>query len=308
VQLAADGKEQWRAPTGGGPSVAGTVILSDDTRLVATSAGEAVGFSPSGAVRFHVALDLPERNARIGLLPLEDGGVAIGAGREVVEIDGDGHLRARTRLDERIGGPLVATEAGIIATAQNGAVYALRAGFAKRVGTLGGDPGEAGASTPDGRTLLAVVDSQRVIALDLATGAAQVRLSVTDQSLHGPIVYGRGDALVLVTWSGVVTTIGPSGNVQRTPLESRPETLMTDGGKVDFAALDESPPPVTDPEGRVAFARVGGRIGVISPDGTVNLLAGPACNSPAALAPAGPHRMVVACRDGAILLLGEETP
>src|SRR5258705_2566941 len=39
-QLSADGGSAWQAPTGRGPSIAGTVLLGDGTRLVATSAGD----------------------------------------------------------------------------------------------------------------------------------------------------------------------------------------------------------------------------------------------------------------------------
>jgi hypothetical protein len=306
-QITPDGTEQWRAATGAGPSVTGSLILGDGTRFVATSAGEARGFTPQGKARFVTQLDPQERNAKVGLLPVEDGGVAIAAGHEVIEVDANGKLRQRTRVPERISGALVATLTGTVATASSGAAYVVRAGYAQRVGTLGGDPSESGASSPDGRTLWAVVDHQRVVSLDLATGATEVRFAVTDQSLHGPVVFGRGDTFVFLTWTGVLITVAKVGaDVRRTPLEPRFATLITDAGRVDFAALDESPPPVTDPEGRIGFARVGGRVGVVTPDGAVNLVTTPSCSSPAALAPAGVRRMVVGCRDGAILMIGED--
>jgi outer membrane protein assembly factor BamB len=309
LQLSPEGGNAWRASTRRGPSIAGAALLGDGTRVVATSAGELVGFAPDGALRFATGLDLLERNARLGVLPLEDGGVAIASGQEVCEVDADGTVRQKTRLAERAMGPLVTTSAGTIATSSSGAVYLMRAGYTRRVGTFGGEPSESGASTADGRTLWAVVDHQRVVALDLANGATQVRFAVNDQSLHGPVVFGHGDILVLTTWTGVLVTLEPNGTeMRRTPLEPRFSTLVTDAGKVDFAALEESPPPVTDAEGRVAFARFGGRIGVVASDGAVALVANPACNSPAALAPAGAKRMVVGCRDGTVLLIGDENP
>ena len=98
------------------------------------------------------------------------------------------------------------------------------------------------------------------------------------------------------------------GEPRRTALEPRLASLITDAGKVDFAALEESPAPVTDEEGRTAFARVGGRVGVVASDGTASFVSGPTCSSPAALAPAGPRRMVVGCRDGTVMLVGDEAP
>jgi len=308
LQLSAAGQEQWRASTGAGTSITGTVLLSDETRLIVTSVGDAIGFSPAGTMRFKTAIEA-ERSVRVSLLPLEDGGAAIAAGHEIDWMDGDGQLRERIRIDEKIFGPLVATRAGIVAVTQSGAVHVVRAGFSKRIGSLGGDPGEPGASTPDGRTLFAVVDHQRVVALDLTTGVAQARYSVNDLSLHGPVVFGRADAAVLTSWNGVLMSIPKAGGeLRRTPLDSRIETLVTDGGKIDFAALEDSPAAVTDNDGFIAFARIGGRFGVVSPDGAVSLAVGRTCHSPAALAPAGAHRMVVACRDGAVLMFGEDSP
>jgi hypothetical protein len=307
TELAANGANGWRSSTRRGLSIAGVVLLGDATRLVATSAGDLVGFSPEGVQRFATALDLQERNARLGILPLDDGGAAVASGQEIVEVDGDGTLRQKTRLPERVMGPLVGTPAGTIATSSTGTAYLVRPGYVRKLGTFGGEPSESGASTADGRTLWAVVDHQRVVALDLATGETQVRFAVTDQSLHGPVVFGRHDALVITTWTGVLVTLDPNGTeVRRTPLEPRYASLVTDAGKVDFAALEESPAPVTDDEGRVAFARVGDRIGVVGPDGAVSLVANPGCGSPAALAPAGARRIVVGCRDGTVIMIGDE--
>jgi len=306
VQIGRDGVERWRARTGLGPSVTGTVLLGDGTRALVTSAGDLVGVYPSGAMRFSIPLELPERNAHLGLLPLDDGGLAIAAGHDVDELDGDGRRRDRTHLSERISGPLVATRQGIVATTAAGSVFAVRGGYAKRLGSLGGDPGEPGASSPDGRSLVAVVDHQRLVNFDLASGALETLHAVSDQSLHGPVVFGAGDARVFVTWAGILTRIGrTAGDVRRTPLDMRAETLITDAGKVDFAQLDESPPPITDGAGRIAFARVGGRAGVIDADGKVRFVTGSTCGSPAALAPAGEGRMVIGCRDGTVVMVGD---
>jgi hypothetical protein len=306
IQLNRDGAEQWRVRTGIGPSVTGSVILGDDTRAVVTGAGDLVGIYPNGRIRFVIALELPERNAHLGLLPLDDGGLAVAAGHDIDELDGDGRRRDRTHLTERISGPLLTTRHGIIATTAAGSVFVIRSGFAKRLGSLGGDPGQPGATSPDGRSLVAVVDHQRLVAFDLTSGTVATVHSVSDQSLHGPVVIGADDARVLVTWNGVLTRIGrAAGDVRRTPLDNRAETLMTDAGKVDFAQLDESPPPVTDPEGRIGFARVGGRVGIVSADGRVRMVTGSTCGSPAALSPAGPRRMVIGCRDGTVVMVGD---
>jgi hypothetical protein len=307
TQLGPEGNVEWRASTGEGPSVGGTVILNDETRVVVTSAGEIFGFSPSGALRFRTDLDLSERTARVSLLPRSDGGITVAAAREVIRVDADGSVQSRTRVPDRIAGPPVDTRFGVVVTAQNGAVYGTDGGYAKKLAELGGDPGEAGASSPDGRTLVAVIDSQRLVELDLSCGALQTRLTVGDQSLHGPIVLGKAGARLLITFAGGLLDIEGS-SVHRTALEGRTESLLTDAGKVDFASLEDSPPPVTDEQGRVGFARVGGRVGVVSPEGSVQMVSPIPCASPAALSPAGPRRLVLACRDGVVVMLGDAPP
>src|SRR5262249_794159 len=135
VQLSPDGKELWHASTGKGAAVTGTVIVGDGTRLFGTSTGDLVRVASSGAVRFVSALSLQERNARIGILPLEDGGAAIASGYEIEEIDGRGRVTEKAHLPERAEGPLVATSAGTVATTASGSVYLVRPGYVKQLGT-----------------------------------------------------------------------------------------------------------------------------------------------------------------------------
>src|SRR5262252_6510259 len=167
VQFSADGTEMWRRPTGQAPALSGVVLLNDATRMLVTGAGEAVGVSAAGGLRFRTSIDLLERASRVGLLPLEDGGVALGAGSEVVALDGEGRTRFRVRLPERIQGPLLSTRAGLVTITQTGTVYVVQPGFATRLGELGGDPGEGGASTPDGAQLFAAIEGQRLAVFDL---------------------------------------------------------------------------------------------------------------------------------------------
>jgi hypothetical protein len=65
-----------------------------------------------------------------------------------------------------------------------------------------------------------------------------------------------------------------------------------------------SPALIVDSEGRVAFARQGGRVGVARPDGNVALASDRLCTAPVAMQPAGDDKLVVACRDGTVWMLG----
>jgi hypothetical protein len=231
------------------------------------------------------------------------------AGSEVIELDGDGHLRQRLRLSERIQGPLLAARSGIVATTQSGTVYVTGAGFATRVGELGGDPGEAGPSTPDGLHLFAMIDAQRLVVFDLGKGTAQTRFGSADRSLVGPVVFGRDDMFITTTAHGALLRWTKTASTPiRTPLEPRAMAPAPDAGRADTPMSDDNPAPLPDAEGRIAFARAGGRVGVVGPDGAMRMVDELVCSSPSALVPAGAHRMVVACRTGSIVMLGDDLP
>jgi hypothetical protein len=304
VQFSAEGVEMWRRPTGSAPSVGGVVLLNDDTRTVVTGAGETLGYSPSGALRFRTAIDLLERASRIGMLPLENGGVALAAGSEVVELDAQGRLDERTRLPERIQGPLVAARIGLIATTQSGTVYLVHEGFAARLAELGGDPGEAGASTPDGERLFAVVSGQKVVVVDLTARLVETRWTWPERALAGPVVFAREQTLTSTTLGGLVLLPRDGSAPQRVGLEPRALLPAQDAGRLDVA--DEIASPLSDAQGRIAFARAGARLGIATPDGAYRLIDDPVCASPVALVPGGHRRLLVACRSGTIVLLGDE--
>jgi hypothetical protein len=269
--------------------------------VVVTTGGEVLGVSSSGALRFRTDLAATTRGGRVSPLPLENGGVALALGAEVVELDGDGAVRARSPLGERAIGPLVRTAAGILATGESGAVYRIHPPDAPdRLGTFQGDPG-AGAAAADGRTLLAIVDHRRLMAFDLVTGTTNQRFGAGVASLDGPVAVGPQGTALFTTFAGSLVGVDASGvEVRRTSLERS----SRDGG-VNPATVAESPPLLTDDDGRVAFARFSGAVGIVSPQGSVELAEGMTCSMPVALAPAGPGQIVVVCRDGGIVLLGD---
>ncbi|NUQ77971.1 MAG: hypothetical protein HUU21_30935, partial [Polyangiaceae bacterium] len=77
------------------------------------------------------------------------------------------------------------------------------------------------------------------------------------------------------------------------------------GGFFGVVELKPSPAVVVDPDGRIGFARAGGRVGVVGTDGAVAIAGEKLCSVPVSVQPAGPRRMLVACRDGAVWMLGE---
>ena len=124
-------------------------------------------------------------------------------------------------------------------------------------------------------------------------------------NLRGPVAFDASDAR-LFTSPGVLLRVGPrSGDVRRTPLEPPPPAprVGTRAAAVRSPAVDNIR-IFADSEGRVAFARQPGRIGVVLPDGGIELVQGATCSAPDNLAPAGPRRVIAVCRDGVTMMIG----
>ncbi len=77
------------------------------------------------------------------------------------------------------------------------------------------------------------------------------------------------------------------------------------GGAFVQVELKPSPAVVVDGYGRVGFVRSGGRVGVVAPEGHVEVASERICAVPVALVPAGDRRMLVACHDGGLWMYGE---
>lgn len=311
MKLGPDGKEIWRARLGTAAALTPPVLTSDGTLTLVTSAGQAWGIAPSGAARYNVQLGIRGRDADTTALALDDGGVVIAAGRALLEIGADGAVRARTQLEERATGALVAGPEGTLITADTGTVYTWRPpGAPRRVGSFGGAP-RRGAALSDARTLVAVVDGRKLVALDLPTGTAHVLGSSGGflAALDAPVTIGPSKLAVVTTQSGIVVGVDASGNEKFVFSLDRSSSAGADAGAATSffgsSSSSPSPPLIIDPEGRIGFARTGGRVGVVSPEGVVAVASERVCSVPVAVAPAGERRMVVACRDGAVWMLGE---
>src|SRR5262249_47770428 len=103
MKLGPDGKEIFRVRVGTAAPVVPPVITSDGTVVIVTSAGQAWGLAPGGAVRFTTALGVRGRDIEATPLALLDGGLVIASGATLIELDRDGAIRARAALDGRPG-------------------------------------------------------------------------------------------------------------------------------------------------------------------------------------------------------------
>lgn len=313
VKLGPDGKEGWRVRIGANAPLAPAVLTSDGTLALVTSAGVAWGLTPSGATRFSTPLGVRGRDADVTPLGLEDGGLVVAAGRAVVELSPEGRVRARADLDDRATGAVLAGPQGALVTTDSGDVLSWRPpGAPRKLGSFGGTP-RRGAALADARTLLAVVDGRRVVALDLSTGTTNTRSggSFGVGLFDGPPAVGPGGMAITATTAGLLLGFDAGGDEQlRIAVDRPPPAPAGDGGPgipSFFGAVEAkaSPPVVVDREGRVGFVRAGGRAGVVAPDGSVALAAERVCSAPVAVLPAGERRMLVACRDGTLVMLEE---
>jgi len=322
VKLGPDAREQWRAGLANAAAAAAPALLADGTVVVITSTGALWGFTPGGSVRFMTPLGLSRKDLDTVPLALATGGLIVAGGSTLVEIDADGVVRARATLDERgpgaggasperVAGAVVEGPGGALVTTTTGSVYRFRPPAPPRkVGSFGGIP-VRGAMAADDRTLVAVVDGRRVVALDLPTGTTHVLSG--GMMFDAPPTLGPNGLVYASAQLGMLLGVDAAGNekvhvlldkAQPPPLA--PATMV--GGAVTFVApadLKPSPPLVIDPSGRVAFVRPAGRAGLVTPEGKVEVVADRVCATPLAVLPGGEKRLLVACRDGLLLMYGE---
>jgi len=310
VELDADGKEQWRTRLGTAGALAPPALTSDGTVVVLTSDARAWGISKSGSVRFETTLGVNGRDLTLAPMPTDDGGVVLAAGRELLALGPNGTIRARARLPSRAAGPPVLHRGDALIVTEPGEVYRYHAPESpQRIGSFNGRP-KGGAALADARTLIAVVDTTRIVALDLPTGTTHVRSGAVDllTQFDGPVALSREGVALTTTYSGVLLGYDAAGDeTRRVSLEK--QLLAADAGAASLllGTVDRkpSPPVFVDGEGRVAFARRTGKVGVALPNGRIAVASDRLCSSPIHIVPAGDRRMLVACRDGTLWMLGE---
>lgn len=317
IKLSPDGRELWRQRIGASPAVVPAVLTSDGILVVVTGSGHAVGLTPAARVAFDVPLDLRVTDKDSAPLALDDGGVVIAAGSSLVALGRDGAVRARAVAPARIAGALVGASDGVLFTTEDGTLYAWRApSQPRRIASFGGSV-EQGVVLLTPRTVVAVVDRRRVVAVDSLLGARHVwaNLGSTADTFDGPPAADGTTQVVTATASGSLVFIDAAAGL-------RPEALLekrllpgTSGGGPAIVgvfaagvALKPSPAVIVDPQGRVAFVRAHGRTGIVLPDRSVVIASERACGAPLAVLPAGERAMLVACHDGTVVAFSDESP
>lgn len=322
LRLGPDGAELGRTRLGTSPAARAPVVTSGGGVAVLTTAPSVVFLSRAGKIVSTVPLSrtafpvgasgASASDGFSSIAPTSDGAVVVASGASIVEVDASGHVRLSATLPdrERIAADLVQSPAGWIVPTQSGAIFAVRPPAApKKIGSFGA-PVTSGPVLAGGRALVAQVGSGRVAALDLVTGAVVTHVVETSLfSFDGAFVLDGSGGLWITTSEGVLVGVDKSGaEVQRVGIDrAAAPVVVTGGGRGVVAA-----PPVStrtvllvDPDGRVAFARSGGRVGVRGADGTVRIAPERACATPTAILPMAKTSFAVVCREGTVILYGE---
>ncbi len=315
VRLApGDGRQSWRTRIGSEPPILPPVITSDGSIAVVSEDGTLWLVSAGGRVRFGTGLGMRTKKAKATPLALDDGSLVVAGESGIVHLAGDGAVLARTHIAARPVGGLIPWRRGVLVTSHAGDVYLWRApAVPRKLGAFGGQL-EGGVALVGPRTVVGVVDQEKVIALDLLSGSTTLLVGGEDPMVRfeGPVSLDPGGLLLVTTVAGELFGIDAQGVlVRRFALERLPMFFGVDGGAPLPSIFrrpggGSSPPLIVDPNGRIAFVRSSGKLGVIDSAGKLVTANQRICARPLAVLPAGPGRIIVACRSGLVALYGTQ--
>jgi hypothetical protein len=317
VYLDGDGEEKAHI-TSNGRSAGPAAMTSDGTVVFATQTADAVGIKRTLSTPRFVSRIGGDRSQKAAPIALDDGGVVLATNTgpnttDLVVVDSEGNVRTRVTLPDQAAAPLLAAGDKVLTISTAGTVYGWTPGREPvRMGSFGA-PIDGGAVLADANTLLAVIEGNHLVELDLAHGTRSSR-SIAAQGLYlGPVAARRlANGSVLATLLAMqpsrlfVVTLDPSGaDVVRAPIASLIAPTLPDGGPAPL-----NPPahtaPIIDARGAVAFASTEGSIGMITPEGAVETLRETLCSRSgrssgvAGITPFGPGAFVVTCEGGSV--------
>ena len=313
VFLDDSGEERGRASSGT-TSIGPATMTSDGTVVFVSSAGDAIGIRRSSPRPRFVYRIGGERNLRAAPLSLDDGGVVVATATDLVVLDSEGNVRARTALAETPSSPLLASGDKVVAIGPSGTVFGWVPGREPaRLGSFGGAIDGGAALSPTG-SLLAVVEGNHLVELDLARGVLSSR-AVAAQGLYlgPPSIRADSSKGLLATLlsqtpsRAFVVTLDPGGaEVQRAPVASLVPVTLADGGPAPLVARPHIG-PLVDARGAVAFAAPDGKVGLLAPQGNVDTIGELLCSQTAqsariaGLTAAGTGAFAVTCEAGVVV-------
>lgn len=299
VQVSPAGAVEWSRSES---AVSGPVLTTRGERVVLTSGGELLYFTRAGDLVRRLQLASAPLRADAPLLPLEDGGVLVAAAGDVLRLTPGASVRHVARFNDEVR-TLLQAPAGLVVTTELGDVHLWSppqpprklGSFAGRVST--------GAALAANRRLLASVDQTRIVELDLGSRTRRVRVSVPGLLFQGSPVLTASHEIRILSFEGTLLGYDPSG-------QETLRVVLTAGAKSPdrrpATHFGGAPPLLLDARGVCGFALPNAEVGIVTPEGEVRTAPDASCLDPVSLVPAGPRRMLLACRTGQLMLLGEE--
>jgi len=290
TQLGADGALQY-SQSGGFSGAVAAALLNDGTRAVLSRDGRVLGWWPSGAVAFEVALDVPAANGTSSLLPLPDGGALASVGQWLFEIDATRAIRAYAGLPAPIQHTLLAG-AGAIAIDEQGRVFEWD--WREPLRSLGAFGSPVVASAIDGEALVALSSRRGLMSMSRADGSVH-EVARLDAPGVAPLLGRLGPRRwVLMRYDG-------SWFVSEPDVAPHPPAARGEPGALSELDL------LVDATGSVAWWASEAPLHLETASGVGRELPDVRCAVPVSLVPAGHGRLVAACGSGLVWLVGPET-
>lgn len=288
TQLGPDGALQYSQSERFSGAVA-AALLADGTRVVLTREGSLIGWSPSGAVAFEVALDVPAAPSTSSLLPLPDGGALASVGVWLFEIDATRSVRAYAVLAAAVQHTLLVGARALVIDEQGRVFEWDRREPLRSLGSFGSP------------ITAALVDAGALIAL--SSRRSVLSMAHADGSVHE---VARLDA------PGVAPVLGRVGGGRWALMKPDGTWFSLERGvaqhavRSDPAGLSEIE-LLVDSTGSIAWWASEAPLRVETAPGVGRELSDVRCTIPASLVPAGPGRLVAACGSGLVWLVGPES-
>ncbi|MEZ4223983.1 MAG: PQQ-binding-like beta-propeller repeat protein [Polyangiaceae bacterium] len=294
VQLDVRGKETWSARPAAGALLARPAITAKSERIAVSSSGKLLVASPRGQSRevsLPIAINRPTTP-----LPVESGGVVLCSGPDALWLTQDYGIRVQSKLPDDIIDSVARAEDVLLVTTR-GDVFGWRPPAApRRLASFGGRVG-GGVALSSPTHVTAVVDGVRLVDVNLKSDTRHIRLQSTTPLQGPPTLLTSGEVLV-TTSQGLLLGYDRSG-LETWRVATEPALAAAGAASVGADA-----PAVIGGSGRVAVARPGLDVALISADGTLVAAPGTACTDPESLVPLAPRRLVLACADGELFGIG----
>ena len=291
VEVDEKGNEVWSARPPAGMLSSAPAILSDGSRVALTTTGSMLSVAAAGSPVRHVGLPLSAAARPIALLPVQSGGVVVGAGREILWLAQDLSVRASAKTDEDL---VESIERGgnILLVTGAGEVLEWRPPDApRRIASFGGKV-RTGALLSSKNHVSAVVDDTTLIDVNLKADTRHIRTQGTT-TLEGPPTLLRNGELLVMDSQGLILGFSQKG-LETWRVATEPGVSPSNSSSLGGLRA----PAIVGGQGRVAIARPGLDVAVVSANGSLLSARGTACPDPESLVPAGPARLVLACASG----------